>query len=168
MSGQGHITQLCSIPEGEPAKWSLLWLVRTVWRCLDHPILRSSVYLSGRKTQNVPLSKPRLAYWVVDIITMAYRWVRYPAPTISIFSSIFYAISPVSLSGISKHLPVSFMVCRFLMTVTFLCFPVVPRNYFLVLTLACFLVFGYRLGLSVSSFLCYRLHLKLILEDNGL
>lgn len=101
MSGEGQITQLCSIPEGEPVEQSQS--LHTVWYNLDHLILRS-VYLLWRKIQSALLSNPRLVHWVVDVITMVNRC----APTKSISSTILCAFCPVSPrripSGISKFL----------------------------------------------------------------
>lgn len=155
MSGEGQITQLCSIPEWEPVGQSQS--LHTVWYNLDHLILRS-VYLLWRKIQSALLSNPRLVHWVVDVITMVNRC----APTKSISSTILCAFCLLIASPVASpnSFPVWIMVCRFLMTVAFLCLPIVPRNYFLVLTLACFLIFAYRLALSVSACLCYRLRLK--------
>lgn len=40
----------------------------------SHLILRPTVYLPWRKTQGVPLCKQKLAHWVLDVITLAYRF----------------------------------------------------------------------------------------------
>lgn len=49
-----------------------------------HQILRPTVHLSHKgKTQETLLAKQKLAHWVMDAITMAYRQVRHMTPTVT-------------------------------------------------------------------------------------